>query len=74
MNHTVWMVVVSQMAAVVHSIAIGTLHISQLLNLHNLLPRVSTFYLVVLMLPVSHHCHYGRSKPDGQLLGTCAWC
>ena len=35
MNHTVWMVVVSEVAAVVHSVTIGTLQISQLLNLNN---------------------------------------
>ncbi len=36
MDHTVWMVVVGEVAAVVHSITIGTLHISQRLNLNNL--------------------------------------
>ena len=71
MDHTVWMVVVGEVAAVVHSITIGTLHFSQRLKLNNLVTTSFHLYLVVFM---SHHCHYGRSKPDGQLLGTCAWC
>lgn len=72
MDNTVWMVVVGEVAAVVHSVTIGTLAISQrsnkavLASLH--------LYLVILLVPISRHCLCGRGKFDGQLLGDCAWC
>ncbi len=74
MDNTVWMVVVGEVAAVVHSVTIGTICHCSAPQFQQVLLTSFRLYLVALVIPTSRHCHCGRSQSDGQLLGDCAGC